>query len=194
MDNDKSGKGLMTFLIILIVILISLIGYKYFFINVEVSGESMVPTLHDGDELVLNKAILPKRGDIIVLNIDERDYWIIKRVIGIEGDTIKLENNSVYRKTADDEDFVLLEEDYTNGVTLPNGINTYTVKEGEYFFLGDNREKSADSRVYGLRTREDIIGVVTDWSLKQEGFWYNFNKVINYPSNWFSSCKNTIGE
>ncbi|MBQ0099530.1 MAG: signal peptidase I, partial [Firmicutes bacterium] len=155
---------------------------------------SMNPTLESGDELVINRVALPKRGDIAVFDIEERNYWIIKRVIGIEGDTIKLEDNKVYRKTVDDEDFILIEEDYTQGITEPKGQTIYSVGEDEYFFLGDNRENSADSRYYGLRAKEDLIGVVTSWALKQEGFWYSFNKVVNYPSRWFSSCKNTIGE
>lgn len=204
-NGDRSGKGFLALLIAIIIILLAIIGYKIFFINIEVDGSSMEPTLHNGNELVINKLALPDYDEIIVVNIEEQaksqnknHYWIIKRVIGKEGDIIELRDGAVYRKKPSDSDFVLVENNgyETLGATNPqdNNISTWTVKEGEYFFLGDNRENSLDSRHYGVRSKKDLVGVVTNWSFEKKGFWYSFNKIVNYPSKWFSSCKNNLGE
>lgn len=188
------------FLVIAIIFLIMVIGYKAIFINIQISGNSMLPTLHNGELYVANKLSVPHRGDLTVINISEKGhngqgYWIIKRVIGIEGDTIKIEDGKVYRKLANESDFSLLDEEYTQGVTAPlNGNSQWVVGFNEFFFLGDNRENSSDSRVYGKRSLDDIVGVVTEWSAKQQGFWYTFNKVANIPSKIISTWNSTTGE
>ncbi len=201
-SGERSGKGFIILMVVLIILLLGLIGYKFYFINIEVDGDSMNPTLVNGNELVVNKLALPDYNDIAVFNIEERanaegkeHYWIIKRVIGKEGDKIKIENGIVYRQSPTDSEYVFVENAgfETIGRTDVDSVNQkdeWEVGKDEYFFLGDNRINSWDSRHYGLRNKEDLVGVVTTWSLEKEGFWYGFHSVVNYPSTWFSSCTN----
>ncbi|MFA5792891.1 MAG: signal peptidase I [Candidatus Gracilibacteria bacterium] len=92
------------------------------------------------------------RGDVVVFvapYTEEKEFYI-KRVIGVPGDTIKVEDGFVYLKEG--EEFVQLEETYLNeenwGHTTPYRVDsqTFTVPDGEYFVLGDNRVKSSDAR------------------------------------------------
>lgn len=131
----------------------------------KVSGNSMVPTFHNGDYILTDKLTYrftsPKRGDVIVLkNPRDESQDFIKRIIALPGETIKIENNSVYVNGQ------LLKEPY-----LPSGISTSggnflpdktTVKLGsnQYFVFGDNRDHSSDSRTWGGVTREEIVGKV----------------------------------
>ena len=129
----------------------------------KVSGNSMVPTFHNGDYILTDKLSYrlgePKRGDIIVLkNPRDESQDFIKRIMALPGDMIKVERNSVYLNGE------LLNEKY-----LPAGIQTNSgsfllegtdVKVGpnQYFVFGDNRPHSSDSREWGAITREEIVG------------------------------------
>lgn len=129
----------------------------------KVSGNSMVPTFHNGDflitEKISNRVKQPKLGDIIVLkNPRDESQDFIKRIIALPNDSIKIENDSVFVNGT------LLKEDY-----LPAGTITHsgafltegtTVKVGsnQYFVLGDNRNHSSDSREWGGITKKEIIG------------------------------------
>ena len=129
----------------------------------KVSGLSMFPTMHDGDYLITEKVSYkfnePKRGQIVVLkNPRDNSQDFIKRIIAIPGDTLKIENNSVYVNGQ------LLSENYlppntpthagafvTEGTQLKAGSN-------QYFVIGDNRNHSSDSREWGSITKEEIVG------------------------------------
>ena len=129
----------------------------------KVSGQSMFPTMHDGDYLITEKISLrlgePKRGQIIVSkNPKDESQDFIKRILALPGDTIKVEKNSVFVNG------IKLEESY-----LPPGVITeakqfltegVTVKASanQYFILGDNRSHSSDSRDWGPITKEQIVG------------------------------------
>ena len=130
---------------------------------VVVSGTSMVPTLVDGDYLLLLSTPLyntPKYGDIIVASKDtfRNGEPIIKRVIAVEGQTVDIDFRSgiVY------VDGVALDEPYTNGLTtLDEGTDfPLVVDEGHVFVLGDNRGRSEDSRspVIGQIDKREILG------------------------------------
>lgn len=140
-------------------ILAAVIRY-FLFAPIVVDGESMVPTLHDGDRLIINKISYnigePERFDIIVFEATEtKDY--IKRIIGLPGDHIRYHNDVLY----------------VNGKRVPepflkaykakfSGPLTYdfqaTVPKGHVFVLGDNRRRSKDSRIIGPIPLDAIIG------------------------------------
>ena len=131
-----------------------------------VKESSMEPTLHNNDYILLSKQSYtlfgePQRGDIIVfhtaLKTDMgREKLLIKRVIGLPGDTIDLEDGLVYLNGE------VLEENYISvGGTMPHDAGThFEVPEGEVFCLGDNRGVSKDSRFsdVGFVAIDEIVG------------------------------------
>ena len=129
-----------------------------------VRGESMYPTLVENDYLIINRMAYkigePKDGDIIVFktNLQQDDGKrkdLVKRVIATEGQHIKIEDSKVY------VDGELLKEPYIHD-NYTSGDIDMVVPEGEVFTMGDNREKSLDSRYeeVGLVNEKDIMGKV----------------------------------
>ncbi len=129
-----------------------------------VSGSSMLPNFHDREYLVINKINYyfedPNRGEVIVLKYPKntKEYFI-KRIIGLPGDTIKIDKGSVYIYNSQNPDGKALNEYYLpSGLITYGGVESVTLKSDEYFVLGDNRGASSDSRVWGILPKEDIVG------------------------------------
>jgi signal peptidase I len=141
----------------------------------QVEQSSMVPTVLEGEYVLIDK-VSPRfndyqRGDIVVFTppsgIQTGDVPFIKRVIGVPGDNIRLDNGRVY-VTPKGRAAVRLDEPYINTdsagkqePTIPrdaNGTTQWTVASGTYFVMGDNRTVSEDSRVFGPIPRDLIIG------------------------------------
>lgn len=143
-----------------IIIAFIIFGCKFFFKTIEVQGISMNPTYYEGDKLLVQtKFKTIKRNDVIIYETksDEEITYIIKRVIGIPGDTLYIdENNTVYVNNKPFDDTFGYFDD--NEGYEPN--ITYTLGENEYFTLGDNRNHSIDSRSTGNINKERIIGTV----------------------------------
>lgn len=132
----------------LLIVLITYILFNVIFIHGVVPSESMESTIMTGEFLFSNKLAYtfsePRRGDIVVFkNLDEPTL-LIKRIIGVPGDTIEFFNGNVYINGCK------LVENYTQGKTyqLKNDRNKFVVPEGNVFLLGDNRENSLDSRAW----------------------------------------------
>lgn len=147
--------------IIWFLIFIFVIIYLFFLRPYQMRGSSMEPTLHNGSYFitkVLHKADTLNHSDIIIFHNQDRAIWI-KRIIGLPGEKIKLENGQVYVN-----DKALLEPYLTDSLTeaLPGGAFENGVEReippDSYFVLGDNRRYSADSRGWGFIPREDISG------------------------------------
>ncbi len=158
-----------------------------------ISGASMQPTLLDGDKVWVNKLAYdvkipfteislaqvddPERGDIVIIDSKRADKRLVKRIVGLPGDTIYMQNNTLvingvpadYEVVSRDSNSIIISE------ALPNMehqarlssrfVNRSTrsygptvVPEDQYFVLGDNRDNSADSRVYSFVPREELIG------------------------------------
>ena len=132
----------------------------FIFQLIEVNKTSMVPTLQDKEIVFLNKTAYwfggPKSGDIIVFEktFDGEKTNYVKRVIGIPGDEIKIQDGKVYRNG------VLLREPYLSIPTYGDIIAV--IPDGEYFVMGDNRNLSLDSKSekFGLVKRDEILGKV----------------------------------
>ena len=131
---------------------------------VKVEGTSMLPRLHDGERIFVNKLIyygLPElqRGDIIVFWYPEdptKSY--IKRIIGLPGETIEIRDGRVYVTSQGREH--LLEEPYLDPQRNVSRANhtPVEVKQHYYFVMGDNRDASSDSRIWGLVPEKYIYG------------------------------------
>lgn len=126
--------------------------------NFRVEGPSMMPTLQNSQYILVDKAIYylhpPQRGDIIVFIAPpntSQDY--IKRVIGVPGDTVRVDATG--NVTVDG---VRLDEPYVADLDNPYGPHTWTLGPNQYFVLGDNRGDSSDSRAWGPVPRGNIIG------------------------------------
>jgi signal peptidase I len=129
-----------------------------------VSGSSMIPTFHDKEYLIIDKLSYrfsePQRGDVIVFKYPkDTSQFFIKRIIGLPGDTVKVESGRVVVFNSTHPEGQRLEESY-----LPNQAVTYGSSEAvrlgsdEYYVLGDNRVASSDSRIWGILPRQDFVG------------------------------------
>ncbi len=123
--------------------------------RVRVDGFSMLPTLHDGEFVLVNKLAYklgtPVRGDIIVFrSTTTDDLDLIKRVIGLPGDQVDIRDRQVLVNGQ------ALNEAYINAD--PNYSGQWHVPEGYLFVLGDNRNDSSDSHVWGFLPQQNVIG------------------------------------
>jgi signal peptidase I len=181
---------------------------------------SMNPTILEGDLVYVNKMAYglripltmyrlteganPKRGDIVICFSPEDGTRLVKRVIGVPGDTIELKNNVLYLNservtytTIDSKyteylsgglksDCVLAMEDLdgavhavmsTPSVRAIRNFRTITVPEDNYFVMGDNRDVSRDSRIFGFVERRLIVG-------KGKGVIVSFDMTEGYRPRW----------
>ena len=138
-------------------------------VPVKIQGDSMYPTLHDKDTLIVNKLYLNrsdiKRFDIVVLKSNKLNQDIIKRVIGLPGDNIVFKDDKLYINGA------YYVEDYLDKEYIEEAKKKYNAKlftedfeitldNDEIFVLGDNRLRSSDSRSLGTFKYSDKKGIV----------------------------------
>lgn len=125
-----------------------------------VEGESMAPTLHDEDRLVVNKLVYridrPQPGDVVMMNYPaDPDKTFVKRYIAGEGDTVRIVNGQVFVND------IPLADTYVAGeLRSHDDWGPEVVPEGFCFVLGDNRSNSSDSRVFGFVPRKYVLGKV----------------------------------
>ena len=133
-----------------------------------VKGASMEPSFYDKEYLMINEIGYrfnePVRGEVVVFRYprDPKQFFI-KRVIGIPGDTVEIKEGDVFLDIGGTGELIELDEAYLNvGVnTKQKGdVHLYTLEEGEYFLLGDNRDYSHDSRNFGPVADSLIVGKV----------------------------------
>ncbi len=201
----SGGKSLLFFGLLTLILLVVILLNNFVYFNVRVSGTSMDPTLYggtlgsnDGDILVANRLKSPKRGDIVIIdgvkvketvNGVTKYEWIIKRVIALEGDTVEIKDGFVYLNGESLDEPYLEKQGLT--VWKETGFNEgkpYTLKEGEVFYLGDNRERSSDSRdkTKGVCTLDNVIGVVEDWSVKHKELRRKIYAIPEKIASWFT--------
>lgn len=136
----------------IVIVLVVVLIRTFIITPVRVDGDSMKNTLKNGDILLLYKLGSINRLDIIVLDEEKDNEKIIKRVIGLPGETVAIKKEKIYinDKVIDDE--------YAYGQT--SDYNKVTLKDDEYFILGDNRLISKDSRYFGPIKDNEIKGKI----------------------------------
>lgn len=147
MNIKKILKDLVPYVIIIIAVILV---RTFIATPVRVNGSSMYPTLKGKEIMLLNKLGKIDRFDIVVLKIAEEEDNLIKRVIALPGESIEIMDNKIYINGKE------LEDKYGMGNTY--SIDKITLKDDEYFILGDNRVISMDSREFGPVKKEDIKG------------------------------------
>ncbi|MCM3784888.1 signal peptidase I [Neobacillus mesonae] len=147
--------------ILIALVLMLLINMFVFNISI-VKGESMQPTLAEQDRLFINKIVYelgtPKRHDVVVLhdpsNTPDRKEFLVKRVIGVPGDTVEIRDHVLYINGEAQT------ESYTNTMIEDSDFGPIKLEKDRYFVMGDNRHagKSKDSRSFGSVFVDEIVG------------------------------------
>ena len=163
--NEKVKEIISYVIVIIIVILV-----KQFIITpIRVNQSSMNNTLYDKDIMILDKISYRfsdiKRFDIVVIKKDKE--YLIKRVIGLPGETVEYKDNKLYINGE------VVEENFNHKDT-DDYILDKEIPEGYYFVVGDNRPDSLDSRYIGLINKKDILGKTN---------------LVLYPFNHFGTKK-----
>lgn len=152
--------------IVVVAVLVAVLLRQFVVQTFFVPSGSMIPTLLPGDRILVQKfGYAVQEGAIVVFKSPpgyrpqdcggEAENDLVKRVIGLPGETISSRGNDVYI------DGKMLPEPYLpKGLQLGEPIKRQTIPAGQYFVMGDNRPVSCDSRVWGLVPRSDIVGRV----------------------------------
>ena len=136
---------------VFIIVLLTIILLKIFVITpVFVKGNSMEGTLKNGEITLLYKFGKLKRGSLVVVNVNGEK--IIKRIVGLPGEKIKSVNGQIY---IDDKYY---NESYISSKN--SDFKEVIIEKNKYFVLGDNREKSKDSREFGTIEKKQILGTI----------------------------------
>lgn len=180
----KAFKELMSWIVpIAIGLLLALLIKQFAFQFVRVDGPSMQPNLQNNERVVCLKQAKIHRGSVVVFDANGVDPQVsvkteyVKRVIGLQGDTVEAKNGNLYvngkkvdqsyisksERSSGTGTWTLHSISQENSWVLHNGA--YKVPKGEYFVLGDHRSVSNDSRYWGFVPKSKIVGVV------KVGFW-----------------------
>jgi len=130
--------------------------------GVEVTGESMVPTLHDGERRVAHRWMLHvrplQRGDIVAVQIPWHRAPVVKRVVALPGERVRVESGKVWVDGDCLSEYYLSAGEVTDGGWMDG--KTFEVLPECYFVLGDNRDASVDSREFGAVRHDWVLGLV----------------------------------
>ncbi len=160
-ESSSKKTGLLDTVRFILISLALVLGFRYFVAQpFIVSGDSMIPTFQDGDYLVVDEISYrfekPSRGDVIILRypVDPSKFFI-KRIIGLPGETLSFNGSEITVTTTEGKKITLIESYVKNE---RSDFITVTLKDDEYYVLGDNRAASSDSRRWGPLPAGDIVG------------------------------------
>ena len=167
-DENQWRQSVVDMLQTLLLAAILFMGINAVSARIRVESVSMQTTLHPGDFVFVNRLAYrfgaPRRGDVVVFNppFDSPEPYI-KRMIGLPGDEITIEDGKVFINSE------LLPEPYIREEFHSNG--TWLVPQDSVFFMGDNRNNSSDSRSWGMVPLENVIGkaITVYWPPEQWG-------------------------
>jgi len=171
--NNNPAKEFLSFIFDLlktgVIVFAVAFALRYFAVQpFIVEGESMLPNFVNNEYLLAEKISYligqPQRGDVVVFRYPkDPSVNYIKRIIGLPGETVKIETNKIIVVNAEFPDGLILSEDYIpkDYLTMPlkpGTIQSVTLGSNEFFVLGDNRQHSSDSREWGILPKENIAG------------------------------------
>ncbi|BCU51891.1 signal peptidase I [Staphylococcus auricularis] len=177
--------------LIILVVVINFVGKSY-----TIKGDSMDPTLKDGEHVIVNMIGYNlgglEKGNVIVFHADESSDYV-KRVIGMPGDKVEYKKDQLYVNDKKvDEPYLdynkkrkQVEYITANDLdvsSLPNSNGEEKIPKGKLLVLGDNREVSKDSRSFGLINEDQVVGKVSFRFWPINNFKVNFNPDTNYGS------------
>lgn len=155
-DGKKQG-WLRAAELFVVFVAVGFLAFQFFVGASRVSGNSMMPTYSDGDTVFFLRTSRDfSYGDVVSIKMVSGERYI-KRVIAGPGDVVDLQDGCVYINGVPED------TRYAAGVTEPDSVlmeYPYTVEDGRYFVLGDNREASVDSRTFGTVSEKQILGRV----------------------------------
>lgn len=175
--EPSASSEVFSFLKDLIICMVSVFIITNFIVRpVQVKGNSMYPTLHDesigfSDTLGYHIGEI-ERFDIVIVYIEEKNEYIVKRVIGLPGETVSYSNGNLYINGEYIEE-TFLQQEYVEsfGEGWMSDVSEITLGEDQYYCLGDNRPHSSDSRYYGPFKKDQIKskGIFIIWPLSYFG-------------------------
>ncbi len=126
-----------------------------------VSGASMSPSFENGEYLIVDEFSYhfrePERGEVVIFRYpQDSSKFFIKRIIGLPNEKIEITDNEIYIYNEKFPEGMLIDESYLKDTYTANALST--LKNNEYFVLGDNRQRSSDSRTWGALQEDLIIG------------------------------------
>lgn len=160
-NKNKRKWGVVdVLLVILLIIAIICFALSFFIAHVTVVQSSMLPTISSGDKIWILKTKNVSRNDIIVFEgNEENDKNLIKRVVAVSGDTLRIEDGILFLTYSENNEIKhkMSKESYIyNGDNID--VEEITIPEGKIYVLGDNRLISLDSSEFGPIDKEQIIG------------------------------------
>ncbi len=152
--------------LLIFVLVLSILSYflvhRYVLMSVEIQGASMSPTLFNGERYILFRCPYlwraPRQGEIVVINDPEDHGLSIKRVIALPNDLVEIRRDGVYVNHARLPEPYLAS--FASFATCAMPVKPTRLGSDDYYVLGDNRGRSADSRSYGPVPRKDILGLI----------------------------------
>ncbi len=160
-QKESSLKEIVKFT--LIAVFITIIFRTYIAQPFIVSGGSMDPTFRDKQYLIVDQLTYrleePKRSDVVIFRYPNNPkVFYIKRVIGLPGEKVVVKNGIINITNSENPDGVVIDDKYVEESRRSADDFTVTLREGEYFVMGDNRRESSDSRSWGPLEKKYIMG------------------------------------
>lgn len=161
--NQKKASYLLVILFMLVVFIITLFisrqMNKQYSIH-SISGESMIPTLMDGEKVLIKKCVPVKRYDMIAFSLAKEKGLFVKRVIGLPGDAMIIQNNRLILNLGEPADFETVSEFQLTPTIAAEFQPLNQIPEDVYFVVGDHLAVSKDSRTFGFVQKKAIKGKV----------------------------------
>lgn len=169
--KQSKTKELLSWVVpIVIAVIVAFVVRQFLLAPVTVKGESMEPTYHDNDRVMILKPGGLDYDDVIVFQSPVEDDHYIKRIVGLPGDNVAVKDEKLYvngkevKESYIDKAAAQYEKDtglpYTDDFTMDEVTGETKVPKDSYFVLGDNRPNSSDSRAYGFINKDAVDGKV----------------------------------